>query len=186
MSVLYHINGVAYGPAAKQPQKVEPQPSGVRKIYFYDAMLQYLLAHKALMCQPACVGMLPMRSFAYFFLLSFFGLAFQQALMACTDLKGCDPVPQSAVEPPVLAQDFDFVCLTVARDGSYGVGVDESFGTAISTAIQQCKIMAKGSSNCGSQLEISRGNWTIATLCGDQPVIVTSKLMQGNSWSMPR
>ena len=76
---------------------------------------------------------------------------------------------------PDTAADFDFVCVTVSRNGAFGVGTDASFARAITTAIVQCRIMADAAGNCGSQFEVARGQWIIATMCRDQPMIVTGQ-----------
>ena len=96
---------------------------------------------------------------------------------ACSveDQLNCGSSAGLAATDVAKAQDFDFVCVTVARDGAFGVGVDASFATALSATVRHCKQMSGSSSGCGAQFEITRGRWTVATRCADQAIIVTSE-----------
>jgi hypothetical protein len=101
------------------------------------------------------------------------GLNFARASPPCSeeDSPFCGKTPHSQLP----TADFDFVCVTVSRSGAFGVGLDASFAKAITTAVSQCRVMADGAGNCGSQFEVARGQWIIATMCGDQPMIVTDQ-----------
>jgi hypothetical protein len=76
---------------------------------------------------------------------------------------------------PALAIELDEVtAVTLARDGSWGVATSGSTGEAIAAAIQACRAMAEGLSDCGAQLTTTRGRWVIASLCGDHQIIVSA------------
>jgi hypothetical protein len=60
------------------------------------------------------------------------------------------------------------------RDGAFGIGIDASATKAIAAAKSRCEDSAREASNCGSHLTVTRGSWTLAHRCGDQPLIVTS------------
>jgi hypothetical protein len=68
--------------------------------------------------------------------------------------------------------------VTMARDGSWGVGTAGSHGPAIAAAIRDCRAMSGGPSDCGAQFITSRGNWVIAGLCGSQKIFVTAATLE--------
>jgi hypothetical protein len=69
-----------------------------------------------------------------------------------------------------MASDHDWTVLTVARDGTWGVGTGSTQSQAIADAIGFCRAVAR-SSDCGAQFVATRGGWLIANICGDHKVI---------------
>jgi hypothetical protein len=84
-----------------------------------------------------------------------------------------------SVAIPVGAVDLDeLTVVTMARDGSWGVATAGSQGPAIGAAIRDCRAMAGGPSDCGAQFITTRGGWVVATLCGDNKIIVGAETRQ--------
>lgn len=80
-----------------------------------------------------------------------------------------------SVTIPAKAVELDELTLvTMAQDGSWGVGTAGSHGPAIAAAIHDCRAMSGGPSDCGAQFITSRGGWVIAGLCGNQEIFVTA------------
>ena len=73
-----------------------------------------------------------------------------------------------------LSLGGDWTVVTMARDGSWGLGTGTSPGPAIAAAIRNCKAMASGASDCGAQFATTRGGWIIANLCGDRKILATA------------
>ena len=73
--------------------------------------------------------------------------------------------------PQCMAWDHDWTVLTLARDGTWGVGTGSTQSQAIAEAIGFCRAVARPSSDCGAQFMATRGGWLIANVCGDHKVI---------------
>ena len=85
-----------------------------------------------------------------------------------------------SVALPAGAVDLDeLTVVTIARDGSWGVATAGSQGPAIAAAIRDCQVMAGGPSDCGAHFITTRGKWVIATLCGDNKIIVAAETREG-------
>src|SRR5262245_56977447 len=88
------------------------------------------------------------------------------AIALCTLLCGM---------PASLAADDDWTVLTMARDGSWGVGCDSLQWRAMADAMRFCKTMAgaSGANDCGANFAISKGGWIVGNLCGTYRVMAT-------------
>jgi hypothetical protein len=75
------------------------------------------------------------------------------------------------------ATDFDYVALTVSRRSAWGVGQDARPAAAVRIAIERCIASPAGPDGCGAQFEVTRGNWTVARMCGDRPVIAAASVL---------
>jgi hypothetical protein len=71
--------------------------------------------------------------------------------------------------------DQDWTVVTMARDGSWGVGIDIHIAGAIAAAIRECTTMSGGGSNCGTELAAIRGGWIMGLRCDDYRILVTGK-----------
>jgi hypothetical protein len=77
----------------------------------------------------------------------------------------------STVQCP--ASDHDWTVVTMARDGSWGVGTHSLLSRAIAGAVRNCNAMAKQPTDCGAQFTTTKGGWTVVRFCGDHRVIAT-------------
>jgi hypothetical protein len=104
----------------------------------------------------------------------------------CETIAAQQALPDEATAEPTAAYSAlierggDYISVTVTRDGAFGVGTGGSFAASMSQAIRACRATSQepplddappNTSNCGAQLEIARGRWMTAALCGDQPLI---------------
>ena len=64
--------------------------------------------------------------------------------------------------------------VTLARDGSWGVGTSEHYGPALASALRKCEAMSGGQSDCGAEVTAVRQGWTLGILCGDHRVLVAA------------
>jgi hypothetical protein len=62
----------------------------------------------------------------------------------------------------------------MARDGSWGVGIDRMAG-ANAAAIRECRAMPGAGSDCGAELAAIRDGWIMGLRCDDYRVLVTGK-----------
>jgi hypothetical protein len=67
----------------------------------------------------------------------------------------------------------DWTVVTMARDGSWGVGIDHHIAGANAAAIRECK--AGGGSDCGAEFAATRGGWIIGLRCDDYRILVAGK-----------
>src|SRR5687768_3932134 len=75
---------------------------------------------------------------------------------------------------PLAAQgDTEWTVVTLARDGSWGVGTAELQGPAIASALRKCNAMSR-KSDCGAEFTAVRRGWTLGILCGDHRVLVAA------------
>jgi hypothetical protein len=103
-----------------------------------------------------------------------------KAAMAAALIAALGLLLPCSVTIPARAVDLDeLTVVTVARDGSWGVATAGSQGPAIGAAIRDCQAMVGGPSDCGAHFITSRGGWVIATLCGDNKIIVGAETRQG-------
>jgi hypothetical protein len=77
-----------------------------------------------------------------------------------------------------LSLGEDWTVLTMAGDGSWGVGTGISAGPAIAAAIRNCRSTTVAPSDCGAQLATTRGGWIIAKLCGNQRIMATAETLE--------
>jgi hypothetical protein len=71
--------------------------------------------------------------------------------------------------------DQDWMVATLARDGSWGVGIDRHVAGATAAAIRDCKSMSSEGSDCGAESVTTRGGWIIGLRCDDYRILVTGK-----------
>jgi hypothetical protein len=76
---------------------------------------------------------------------------------------------------PLAAQhEQEWTVVTLARDGSWGVGTSEYYGPALASALRKCEAMSDGQSDCGAEVMAVRQGWTLGSLCGDHRVLVAA------------
>ena len=76
---------------------------------------------------------------------------------------------------PLAAQhESEWTVVTLARDGSWGVGTSEHYGPALASALRKCEAMLDGQSDCGAEVTAIRMGWTLGILCGDHRVLVAA------------
>jgi hypothetical protein len=72
------------------------------------------------------------------------------------------------------AEDNNWIVLTVARNGNWGIASGRTQGEAIAGAVIRCQAMTAGESDCGAELVAFKSGLATALLCGDHRVIVTA------------
>jgi hypothetical protein len=76
---------------------------------------------------------------------------------------------------PLAAQhEQEWTVVTLARDGSWGVGTSEHYGPALASALRKCEATSAGQSDCGAEVTAVRQGWTLGILCGDHRVLVAA------------
>ena len=76
---------------------------------------------------------------------------------------------------PLAAQhESEWTVVTLALDGSWGVGTSEHYGPALASALRKCNAMSKQQSDCGAEVTAVRQGWTLGILCGDHRVLVAA------------
>lgn len=88
-------------------------------------------------------------------------------------------LPLLASAPPVDAQvetpewHYDWVALTVARNGAWGAASNGSIMRAMVQAIAECRRRSGpgGSGDCGGEITTVRASWSLAYACGDYTFI---------------
>ena len=75
----------------------------------------------------------------------------------------------------IAAEDWerDWTVVTMASNGSWGVGIDYPIAGAIAAAIRECRAMSSGGNDCGAAYAASRGGWIIGFRCGDRIILAT-------------
>ena len=74
---------------------------------------------------------------------------------------------------PLAAQPVsEWTVVTLALDGSWGVGSSEYYGPALASALRKCEAMSDGQSDCGADVTAVKQGWTVGILCGDHRVLV--------------
>jgi hypothetical protein len=71
--------------------------------------------------------------------------------------------------------DRDWTVVTMARDGSWGIGIGPHIGQANAAAIRECRAMSSGRSDCGAEFAATRGGWIIGLRCDDYRILVAAK-----------
>src|SRR6187200_373847 len=74
----------------------------------------------------------------------------------------------------VAAEDWDqdWTVVTMARDGSWGIGIGAHLANANAAAIRECRAMSSGGSDCGAEFAATRGGWIIGLRCDDYRILV--------------
>jgi hypothetical protein len=96
-------------------------------------------------------------------------------LLACGFLIATVAGAQAAEAPAVQDWEHDWIVVTMARDGSWGVGAGRSTTIAIAEAIHRCKLMAGGPSDCGAEFVSLRNAWALGLHCGTHSIMVTGE-----------
>jgi hypothetical protein len=71
--------------------------------------------------------------------------------------------------------DHEWTVVTMARDGSWGVGIDSHMAGANAAAIRECRAMSNGVSDCGAAFAATRGGWIIGLRCDDYRIRATGE-----------
>src|SRR6202011_1950919 len=72
-------------------------------------------------------------------------------------------------------EETNWTVLTVARNGNWGIARARTQGEAITGALLRCQAMTADESDCGAEFVAFRSGLALASMCGDQRVIVTAK-----------
>ena len=77
----------------------------------------------------------------------------------------------------IAAEDWerDWTVVTMAYNGSWGVGIGYPIADAIAAAIRECRAMSSGGNDCGAAFATSRGGWIIGLRCGDHRILATGE-----------
>jgi hypothetical protein len=76
---------------------------------------------------------------------------------------------------PLAAQhESEWTVVTLALDGSWGVGTSDHYGPALASALRKCKAMSREQSDCGAEVTAIKQGWTLGMLCGDHRVLVAA------------
>jgi hypothetical protein len=83
----------------------------------------------------------------------------------------------ASVSIAIAAEDWerDWTVVTMAHNGSWGVGIDYPISGAIAAAIRECRAMSSGGNDCGAAFAASRGGWIIGLRCGDRTILATGE-----------
>ena len=95
---------------------------------------------------------------------------FFSVVTAIVCVAGCVSVALAADD-----WDQDWTVATLARDGSWGVGIDHHIAGANATVIRDCKAMSGGGSDCGAEVTATRGGWIIGLRCDDYRILVSGE-----------
>jgi hypothetical protein len=81
------------------------------------------------------------------------------------------------VSTAVAVEDWeqDWTVVTMARDGSWGIGIGPHIADAYTAAIRECRAMSSGGSDCGAEFAAIRGGWIIGLRCDDYRILVAAK-----------
>jgi hypothetical protein len=99
----------------------------------------------------------------------------RSAMLACGVLLGAVAAVQAAEAPSVQDWEHDWIVVTMARDGSWGVGSGRSTTVAITEAIRRCKLMADGPNDCGAEFVSLRNAWALGLHCGTHSILATGE-----------
>jgi hypothetical protein len=66
----------------------------------------------------------------------------------------------------------------MARDGSWGVGVDPHMAAATAIAVRECKAMSATGSDCGAELATARDGWIVGVRCNDYRILATANTLK--------
>jgi hypothetical protein len=77
----------------------------------------------------------------------------------------------------VAAEDWeqDWTVVTMARDGSWGVGIDRYMAGANAMAVRECRARSGGGGDCGAEFAATRGGWIIGLRCDDYRILIAGK-----------
>jgi hypothetical protein len=85
------------------------------------------------------------------------------------------PAVGALVSLPAAAEPRpEWTVVTLALDGSWGVGTADTQGAAIASALRKCNAMSGQRSDCGAEFTAIKSGWTIGFLCGAHRVLAAS------------
>ena len=99
---------------------------------------------------------------------------FRPALAVIAGLALGAPRPAHAGDAPGGVFGEAVTVLTMARGGAWGTATEISTSRAIALAIRNCQAMSQGPLGCGAMYTTVRSGWSVALLCGDEPIIAAS------------
>lgn len=69
----------------------------------------------------------------------------------------------------------DVTVLAVAPDGTWGVGTDKMFDSAVALALADCKRKYRRDIGCGYQQTAVRAGWSVMFRCGGENIIAAER-----------
>jgi hypothetical protein len=84
------------------------------------------------------------------------------------------PLPARAGDAPGGMFGEAVTVLTMARGGAWGTATETSTSRAIALAIGNCRAMSQSPLGCGAMFTTVRSGWSVALLCGDEPIIAAA------------
>jgi hypothetical protein len=70
--------------------------------------------------------------------------------------------------------DQDWTVVTMAHNGSWGIGTHRHLTSALASAINDCRAMSTTTSDCGAEAVSSRGGWVLGLRCGDYIILASA------------
>jgi hypothetical protein len=70
--------------------------------------------------------------------------------------------------------DQDWTVVTMAHNGSWGIGTHRHLTSALASAINDCRAMSTTTSDCGAESVSSRGGWVLGLRCGDYIILASA------------
>jgi hypothetical protein len=96
----------------------------------------------------------------------------------------------AAVSPLAHAEDDwdqDWTVVTMAHNGSWGIGTHRHVASALASAIDDCRAMSTTTSDCGAESVSTRGGWILGLRCGDYIILAsTSDLNEAEAAALYR
>lgn len=95
------------------------------------------------------------------------------ALAAAMTIPLLAPAPPAGAQVEIPEWHYDWVALTVARNGAWGAASSGSIMRAMVQAIAECRRRSGpgGSGDCGGEITTVRASWSLAYACGDYTFI---------------
>jgi hypothetical protein len=84
----------------------------------------------------------------------------------------------AAVSHPAHAADDwdqDWTVVTMAHNGSWGIGTHRHVTSALASAISDCRAMSTTTSDCGAESVSSRGGLVLGLRCGDYIILASAR-----------
>jgi hypothetical protein len=107
-------------------------------------------------------------------------IALSCALLTLVAVSGPSVRAGEPLVPPSSTPRVDhdaWTAVTMARNGSWGVGTSHRITNAITRAIRDCQAMAGAGSDCGAEFTTIQHGWSIALHCGQYRIIVTGETL---------
>ena len=70
--------------------------------------------------------------------------------------------------------DQDWTVVTMAHNGSWGIGTHRHLTSALASAINDCRAMSTTTTDCRAESVSSRGGWVLGLRCGDYVILVSA------------